>query len=75
MRIPQLQLGVSYSQLRRSHPMIPLHFIWILGKEFPESRGPYPDFLMLLNLSMNYEETYRLNKLEFRTPYLSSYSI
>ena len=32
MRIPQFQLGVSYSNLRRSHPMTLLHFIYVLGK-------------------------------------------
>ena len=50
MRIPQFQLGVSYSNLRRSHPMTLLHFFYVLGKEFPESNGSYPDFLMLSNL-------------------------
>ena len=75
MRIPQFQLGVSYSNLRRSHPMTLLHFIYVLGKEFPESNGSYPDFLMLSNLFISYRETYGLERLEVRTPYHTSYGI
>ena len=67
MRIPQFQLGVSYSKLKRSHPMTSLHFIWILGKDFPKSNGSYPDFLIVLNLSISCRETYGLDKLEIRT--------
>ena len=74
MRIPQFQLGVSYSNLKCSHPMVSLHFI-LIRKNFQKTNGSYSDFLMLFNLSMSYKETYRLDKLEIRTHYHGSYGI